>query len=470
MRFRVENLGPLREAEVDLSKDLIVLTGPNNSGKTYLAWAVYGLFQFHSRRTNESIERLSEVLLASEDQSIALDDMTPYLRDYLVSLAKAFTPAIHQCFAAESDRFRDTILSLQLDSPRMADAWRGRLARNSAMGGATDRWILSVGGVSHRSRIKFRLHLRANVNSGESTEPTLLDAASVTSSERTLVKQALVKGLVLLMRATLEQCVLFPAERIAVNIFAKELALKRTELVDELLDVSVRGDQAEPMEIVERRAGRYPWPIRDSLRVANDLAAISIQKSNFEDLAEEIEVAVLGGEVSVSGLGEMVFSPASAPARRLSVHLTASVVKSLASLVFYFRHMAREGDFLIIDEPELNLHPDNQRKIARTLAKAVNRGFRIMMSTHSDYLIRELNHLLMLGRLSVNGSSLVDDLEYDRASLLRPEKVGVYLFNDHRAYSVPVTESGFEVKTIDDEINRLNAVSQRIYAELDRLD
>ncbi|WP_437597793.1 AAA family ATPase [Sorangium sp. So ce590] len=70
MRCRVENLGPLREAEVDLSKDLIVLTGPNNSGKTYLAWAVYGLFHFHPKLTNESIERLSEVLLASEDQRV----------------------------------------------------------------------------------------------------------------------------------------------------------------------------------------------------------------------------------------------------------------------------------------------------------------------------------------------------------------------------------------------------------------
>jgi predicted ATPase len=43
MFFRAQNLGPLRDAEIDLSKDLIVLAGPNNSGKTYLAWSVYGL-------------------------------------------------------------------------------------------------------------------------------------------------------------------------------------------------------------------------------------------------------------------------------------------------------------------------------------------------------------------------------------------------------------------------------------------
>jgi predicted ATPase len=35
MLLRVKNLGPVREAELDLSKPLIVLPGPNNSGKTF---------------------------------------------------------------------------------------------------------------------------------------------------------------------------------------------------------------------------------------------------------------------------------------------------------------------------------------------------------------------------------------------------------------------------------------------------
>ena len=44
MIFNVKNLGYIEEASVDLSKDLIVLTGQNNTGKTYLAYAIYGLF------------------------------------------------------------------------------------------------------------------------------------------------------------------------------------------------------------------------------------------------------------------------------------------------------------------------------------------------------------------------------------------------------------------------------------------
>ncbi len=42
MRFTVKNLGRLEEATIDLGKDLIVLTGPNNTSKTYVAHAIYG--------------------------------------------------------------------------------------------------------------------------------------------------------------------------------------------------------------------------------------------------------------------------------------------------------------------------------------------------------------------------------------------------------------------------------------------
>ncbi|TAH21648.1 MAG: hypothetical protein EAZ08_02790 [Cytophagales bacterium] len=40
MIFKIQNLGAVKEAEIDLSKDLILLCGHNNTGKTYVAYAV----------------------------------------------------------------------------------------------------------------------------------------------------------------------------------------------------------------------------------------------------------------------------------------------------------------------------------------------------------------------------------------------------------------------------------------------
>jgi len=43
MKLTVKNLGPIEETTVDLNKDLIVLTGQNNTGKTYLTNLICGL-------------------------------------------------------------------------------------------------------------------------------------------------------------------------------------------------------------------------------------------------------------------------------------------------------------------------------------------------------------------------------------------------------------------------------------------
>src|SRR5262249_7488068 len=60
----------------------------------------------------------------------------------------------------------------------------------------------------------------------------------------------------------LERCILFPAERIAVNIFAKELELNRFNLVDRIANDELDG--RDVAEIVKKKVGRYPWPVRDS--------------------------------------------------------------------------------------------------------------------------------------------------------------------------------------------------------------
>lgn len=492
MHLRVENLGPLREAEVDLSKSLIVLTGPNNTGKTYLAWSVYGLSQARTQSPLKVpiLDEWAQSMMGSSSHELDLETMpSGRLQELLLALAASYREQLHLCFAAERDAFRDVKVELVEDGGGIRDIVSAfdhpgimSFLRLSALPEtlASSRCVL-VRAVEGTSRLKLAVldgstGLRTlgslALREGESppsdaeldaiTQEWLGGAPSkeLAQAART-IREILEAGV---SRAFLQPCVLFPAERIAVNIFAKELALKRSKLVDDLVDEALEGREGLPLERVTERVGRYPWPIRDSLRVANDLAQLAKQGSSFADLAEELEASVLGGRVRASEHGEMLFSPSSSPERQLNMHLTASVVKSLSSLVFYFRHMAKLGDFIIVDEPELNLHPDNQRVIARVLAKAVNRGFRVMVSTHSDYVIRELNNLIMLSRLP---EEELEALGFEPEWALAPEKVGVYLFSGGTAKSVPVEETGFSVGTIDEVTSRLNADTQKLYARLE---
>jgi len=43
MKFKIKNLGAISEAEVDLTKNINIFCGQNRTGKTYLAYIIYGL-------------------------------------------------------------------------------------------------------------------------------------------------------------------------------------------------------------------------------------------------------------------------------------------------------------------------------------------------------------------------------------------------------------------------------------------
>ena len=219
--------------------------------------------------------------------------------------------------------------------------------------------------------------------------------------------------------------------------------------------------------MLTRQVERYPRAIRDALYDATRLDAFRRDTSPFADLADELEASILGGRLALNEDSVLEFTPERAANTRLRIQQSASVVKSLASLVFHLRHRAQADECLIIDEPELNLHPDNQRKVARVLAKLVHRGVQVILSTHSDYLIRELNNLIMLAQPSEAARTLTQELGLHPEMLLVPDSVGVYLFHpDGTCQSVPVEHTGFAVQTIDDEVHKLNLEAQTIYSRL----
>lgn len=461
MIFGVKNLGPLKEAQVDLSKRLIVLAGPNSSGKTYLAWSVYGLFRTRDAGTlpEERLTPLVNTLLEKSELDLR-EFLRQYGQEFATLRAERCAGSLHRIFATDPARFVDAELSLRLDETDDASDTRAFTIILAAYGIAG-----SMHGQVRKPTASFLFSRKVTPAEGTSS---LVSLSSLSPDESATIRWNDVFAR-LVNDVLFGTTIIFPAERIATSIFAKELSLRRFDLVDDLLDLEAgRAGSAESIpERVQEAAQRYPWPIRDSLRVAADLEHRSRFESDwFMDLADEIEETVMGGKVKVGEYGQLAFSPTGAPELELGVHVTASVVKSLSSLVFYFRHQAKPGDFLIIDEPELNLHPDNQRKIARILAKAVNRGFKIMISSHSDYLMRELNNLIMLSQPSEKATQLRERLGYDEDCLLRPEQLGVYLFKDGQSRTVEVSETGFSIETIDNEINRLNEVTQDIYADL----
>ncbi|MCL2147619.1 MAG: ATP-binding protein, partial [Synergistaceae bacterium] len=81
----------------------------------------------------------------------------------------------------------------------------------------------------------------------------------------------------------------------------------------------------------------------------------------------------------------------------------------------------------MIDEPELNLHPANQRRMARLLARLVNAGVKVFITTHSDYILKEFNTLIMLKRDVKAARRVMEEYGYDGNELLDEANIRAYI-------------------------------------------
>ena len=151
----------------------------------------------------------------------------------------------------------------------------------------------------------------------------------------------------------------------------------------------------------------------------------------------------------------------------LSLVESSSSVKSLVEFNFYLRHCAREDQILMIDEPELNLHPANQRKLARLLAMLINAGIKVFITTHSDYIIREFNTLICLNQDKPHIAKIKKEEGYSDAELLNASQVSAYVAKKSEEGvtfdKAPVSqEDGITISTLDEVIDKMNQVQDAI--------
>lgn len=62
--------------------------------------------------------------------------------------------------------------------------------------------------------------------------------------------------------------------------------------------------------------------------------------------------------------------------------------------------VARRGQAVYLEEPEIHLHPRAQARMAELLSEAAYRGVRVIAETHSSLLLRAIQTLVAKGKIS----------------------------------------------------------------------
>ena len=180
----------------------------------------------------------------------------------------------------------------------------------------------------------------------------------------------------------------------------------------------------------------------------------------MKDLADALEREVLDGQIRVNrasagGYPDFVYQPQKTK-EIIRLARASSMVTELAPVVLLLRNVIARGDMLIIDEPEAHLHPAAQTQMAKALGRLVRAGVRVVVTTHSDWLLMEIGNLIREGDLEEKIGEPIN--EQALPSSLQPSDVGVWLFRDDG------TSSGSKVEEIP--FDRIEGVEPREYEDV----
>ena len=110
--------------------------------------------------------------------------------------------------------------------------------------------------------------------------------------------------------------------------------------------------------------------------------------------------------------------------KRLPLMNASSMVSELAPIVLYLRHIIEQGDVLIIEEPESHLHPAKQVEFMRQLALLIKEGLRIIITTHSEWILEALGNIVQISKLPEEERNGLPSEDF----ALERDQVGVWLF------------------------------------------
>ena len=445
MKIAIENFGAIKKRIEIEPKPLTIFCGSNNTNKTYGLYVLNALMDSRFVASFDWARQHAKTLL--EQRRLMVDRTSLLGQDAIThaqkNIAHGLKASLARFFVADNSLTDEAIFEVAL-SLREIEAHLFNFDFSygeRANAPQKNPLVLTCKFSEDGQRVGITLE-------GDWTNPAEVERA---------INNALMELYCPIRRG---RALLLPAERSGINLFFRELNSRRAALLRHVTSQTLDTNELLKDIIVSR----YPQPIHDYIEFMNAQPDIKRQASEkFADMAVWLQKEVLRVKYKVDRYGDISIAPLRSKAE-LGLHLSSSTAKTFFGLWSYLNHLAQQGDCLMIDEPELNLHPLNQRNIARLLAELVNRGIRVVVSTHSDYMVREWGNLVMLSEDFPEREAIAKRHGLSNAQWLSADKVQAYEFHAGGVQAMSVEAgSGIRTPLFDESIEKLNSAAQDIY-------
>ena len=465
LEIEVSDFGPIVNAKVDL-RPLTLFVGPNNAGKSYVAMLIYALHRFFSahqfpfRRNSggsltiggsRSWRPMSEEAVdAAFDVMRSVEEISALPGGGRIAVSPEASEALRSGFAARADLLADEIgrcfglgdLGVLVRRGRKTAA---RLTiRRLVAGDSTFEHVVTIG---RKPALKVGIPAGTSILVDHGPGPPFGDALDMLKG---MPEQP--KGLPESTAWPYLAAMVLPQGFGPLGLPAYYLpadragAMRLYKLVARTLLADAASASPSPATATSTLTG-----------VAADFLGQLIDKGTSVDagpplegdLGKSLESAILDGAVrieqsAVTGAPHFLYCPTGWK-DDLELANASSMVSELAPVVLYLRHLVQPGNVLIVEEPESHLHPAMQVELTRQLAKLVAAGIRVIVTTHSEWLIEELANVVRRSKLPEAERARVSD----SSVALDPTQVGAWRFSPKKrpkgsvVKEVPLEEYGF---------------------------
>ncbi len=200
--------------------------------------------------------------------------------------------------------------------------------------------------------------------------------------------------------------------------------------------------------------------------------ATSFEENKF---AEFIENFIMNGKVDIyKDSNEIDFKLKDGSKINLN-YLSSTVSELIPLVVFLKRGLIKKDGLLVIEEPEAHLSFKNQKLVAKLIATLLQNKIKVLITTHSDFLIYEFNNLIMRNEILKNKGKLSDvEFNFDDKVAIDYRKVSLYNFilnNDKSRISrIKINRSGIQSKYIFDSTYSVTKEKNKLLDILDNID
>ena len=453
LTISVKNFGPIAEGSIDL-KPLTIFVGPSNTGKSYMATAVYAVMQgfegpYHwmlksdpsseqsglgTLQLKMSSGRLATARNDGRDAANAVIEWASQLRGEEFGPRQVIFSGLAPDLKAEVEHsIKSMVEWLAQDVVRKIRDACGESANFVRHGCDHGDFVLST----HRIEPLLNLEIQGDGTSERLSEFDISNGVINQPYLETLYDYEILDNNMDRIRRLAEYRYLEILDSAAEPIFlgfpkqSYFLPASRSGFTQgyRVLSSSIVGQRSLFRGYGSSRT-TLPGTTTDFLSnlISLDQQMPVLENKGHLDLVTNfIETSVLRGKVNFeqsSGLPLREIAYESSDGI-FAINQTSSMVSELAPLILFLKYLVRPGDLLILEEPESHLHPAAQRQLARGIVRLVNAGVKVLITTHSETFVSQINHLL---RISYASNRWLRDHDFEPEDCITHDQVGAYQF------------------------------------------